>query len=602
MSPARHRFASLVVFLLGVTPLASAGCSALIQPDPSRLGGSDAPSIDGGAHDASGLDGGRDAGRDGSIDGGTDAPLPECTNDGQCDDDVRCTTDRCAGGSCTHTTVDTACAPDERCNALLGCVPIVCESNAECQDPNACNGAETCSPGADGADPRTGCVTGTPLVCNDGLSCTDDHCDATLGCITVSIDARCDDDVSCTQDRCSATAGPSGCENLPSNDACNDGCTTGATCNVSSGCVGGGPRACGDGTDCTVDSCDPAVSGFCVHDPLDADNDGAPAQRTAGGMVCAGGTDCDDTRDTVGPGMPEVCANGRDDNCNGAIDEGCVTDPDNCAGAVAIPLTGTGVRTGTVTGNFSAFDADYAACSGTGRDAVYYIDLDINADVRIDTIGSAVTDTVLGVATTCSAANFAAACNDDQDPGGSSGTAVLTSRIWLHNTSPGPIGATVRVYILVKAYRGDATGGFQLNVQVTPARGDSCGATGGPLDITGGGLVLGNLGAGGATGERGSCDPDRLSVRSEAIFRFDSPSDGQVWSLTARSASFRPLLYTRGPGSSACPSEAAETSCDVSDASGTAEVTNVTAMSGRSNYAIVDNGVFGNAYSLTYNP
>jgi hypothetical protein len=603
MSPARHRFASLVVLLLGLTPLANAGCSALIQPDPTRLGGTDAPSIDGGMTDTPGLDGGRDAGSDGSIDGGgPDAWLPECTADGQCDDDVPCTTDGCEAGMCSHTTVDSACEAGERCNAVLGCVPILCESNAECQDPDRCNGAETCNPGGAGADPRTGCVAGTPLVCNDGLSCTDDHCDATMGCTTVAIDARCEDGVSCTIDRCSATAGPSGCENLPSNDVCNAACTTGATCNVSTGCMGGAPRACGDGTDCTVDSCDPSVVGFCVNDPLDADGDGAPAQRTPGGMTCAGGTDCDDTLGTVGPGMPEVCANGRDDNCNGAIDEGCATDPDDCAGAVAIPLTGTGTRTGMVTGTFGAFDPDYPACSGTGRDAVYYIDLAGNSDVRIDTVGSAVTDTVLGVATTCSGANFAAACNDDQDPSGSGGTAVLTSRIWLHHTGPGSVGSTTRVYILVKAYRGDATGAFQLNVQVTAPRGDSCGTTAGPLDITGGGLVVGNLAGIGATGERGSCDPDRSSARSEAIFRFESPADGQVWSLQARSTSFRPLLYTRGPGTSSCSSAGSETSCDGSDASGFAEVTNVTVMTGRSNYAIVDNGAFGNAYTLAYDP
>jgi hypothetical protein len=58
----------------------------------------------------------------------------------------------------------------------------------------------------------------------------------------------------------------------------------------------------------------------------------APGQPTAGGCTDADGdgfspdggacgpVDCDDTNPAVHPGAPEVC-NGRDDNCNGVIDE-----------------------------------------------------------------------------------------------------------------------------------------------------------------------------------------------------------------------------------------------------------------------------------------
>jgi hypothetical protein len=45
-----------------------------------------------------------------------------------------------------------------------------------CDDGNACNGLETC-------DGSSGCVPGTPLVCNDGNTCTDDSCDPALGCV-----------------------------------------------------------------------------------------------------------------------------------------------------------------------------------------------------------------------------------------------------------------------------------------------------------------------------------------------------------------------------------------------------------------------------------
>ncbi|HNO76859.1 MAG TPA: hypothetical protein PKN33_02270 [Phycisphaerae bacterium] len=53
----------------------------------------------------------------------------------------------------------------------LSCVPgsdSSCTSNADCDDGDACNGAETCGDGV--------CVAGTPMDCDDGDSCTSDSC------------------------------------------------------------------------------------------------------------------------------------------------------------------------------------------------------------------------------------------------------------------------------------------------------------------------------------------------------------------------------------------------------------------------------------------
>ena len=50
-----------------------------------------------------------------------------------------------------------------------------CTTNAECDDANVCNGAETCQAGV--------CIPGIGITCNDGSACTLDSCDAIAGCV-----------------------------------------------------------------------------------------------------------------------------------------------------------------------------------------------------------------------------------------------------------------------------------------------------------------------------------------------------------------------------------------------------------------------------------
>src|SRR4029079_1617225 len=48
-----------------------------------------------------------------------------------------------------------------------------CSQNSDCQDGNACNGAEVCAGNA--------CQPGTPVNCDDGLFCTIDSCAPATG-------------------------------------------------------------------------------------------------------------------------------------------------------------------------------------------------------------------------------------------------------------------------------------------------------------------------------------------------------------------------------------------------------------------------------------
>ena len=114
-------------------------------------------------------------------------------------------------------------------------------------------------------------------------------------------------------------------------------CAEGAKCSAGV-CVAVTTDADGDGfpvaTDC--DDHDPAVhpgaAEVCdgkdnncdgkIDEGFDADGDGVPTCEIAGKPA-----DCDDKDPAVHPGATEVC-NGKDDNCNGAIDEGFDADND----------------------------------------------------------------------------------------------------------------------------------------------------------------------------------------------------------------------------------------------------------------------------------
>ena len=251
-----------------------------------------------------------------------------CSVDGDCDDADACNgLETCVGGVCQPGTPlvcdDGNPCTDDGCDPAVGCVSVANDAN-DCQDADVCNGAESCVAGI--------CQPGTPLACDDGNPCTDDSCDAILGCQSVNNTAACDDNTicngletcvdgtcqagtpldcndnnPCTIDRCDAVLG---CQNVPVADgtSCDDGdiCNGSEVCGAGS-CLPGVALDCDDGNLCTDDLCDAVLGCQNINDNTNSCDDGD---------VCNGAESCSDG--VCLSGTPLVC-----DDANACTDDSC---------------------------------------------------------------------------------------------------------------------------------------------------------------------------------------------------------------------------------------------------------------------------------------
>ncbi|UCD87624.1 MAG: putative metal-binding motif-containing protein, partial [Desulfobacterales bacterium] len=151
---------------------------------------------------------------------------------------------------------------------------------------------------------------GAMEICN-GI---DDNCDGDIdeGCVTYYRDAD-GDGYGDPGDSVTATSPPAGY--VANAGDCDD---------ADAATYPGASESC-NGWD---DDCDGTVDEGCALHYRDADGDGYgdPSDSTTvpqSGYVPNAG-DCDDGNANVNPGETEIC-NGVDDNCDGTIDEGCVT-------------------------------------------------------------------------------------------------------------------------------------------------------------------------------------------------------------------------------------------------------------------------------------
>lgn len=263
-----------------------------------------------------------------------------------CDDGVSCTTDACSEtlDSCVHTPNDAVCVNDQFCDGAETCDPVGdcqpgtapcapgscsevlnqcvdCLVDAQCDNGKFCDGVETCD------ETTGGCVPGTPAVCNDGIACTTDTCNATANaCVYTPNNAACSnglycdgvescnpasgceagtpvvcvDTVDCTVDSCNEEQDR--CNYVPDNTRCSDGlfCNGAEVCSLTLGCRPGTALTCSDGVSCTLDACNETLD-RCDHLPNDA--------LCSDGLFCNGAEVCDPVNRCVSS-PPVVCNDG----------------------------------------------------------------------------------------------------------------------------------------------------------------------------------------------------------------------------------------------------------------------------------------------------
>lgn len=181
-----------------------------------------------------------------------------------------------------------------------------CTGPEDCDDGDACNGAETCAGGT--------CMPGTPLDCDDGVSCTVDSCSGGA-CNNAPNDGMClaglvcDVDDGCIDPACSASP----CETVSPQCGCGAGEACYLTAEGRTCAVAGSVALRGD---CSSALCAPGSQ--CI-----TDGEGA-AMTSLCRQACNDDADC-----TEGPGAScQIGLTGRDDtvctyNCNAAARTGC---------------------------------------------------------------------------------------------------------------------------------------------------------------------------------------------------------------------------------------------------------------------------------------
>ena len=373
-------------------------------------------------------------GRDDNCDGSPDETLPcvlgsarPCTV-GSCSGSQTCQPD-CTWSTCIVAAIETCNGVDDNCNGIpdegFDCVYA---STRACT-VGTCPGTQTCVPGCTWGT----CTVTAAEICN-GL---DDDCDGAT-----------DETFSCIAGRTrSCTVGA-----CPGSQTCSASCIWGDCVTTAVETCNGLDDDCDGATDETF-SCRMGATQPCSN-----------ACGVAGTQTCQSGS-C--TWGCCNAGT-EVCGNSCDDDCDGAVNEGCACSGDDCSCPLVVAPTG-GTYTGTTVGMAGNYDGTCAYYTGV-PDVVYAFTPSTGGLWQIDTIGSGF-DTLLHVHNgPCLGPEIA--CDDDS--GGS-----LTSRVTL------TLSAGVTYYIVVDGYSTSGTYTLHVARAATITPGDTCADSSGFITSSG---------------------------------------------------------------------------------------------------------------------
>lgn len=217
-----------------------------------------------------------------------------CTSDDECDDGLACNGEefcdadagRCVSRARVTCDANAACEePTGECTCLPGmaddgegCAPIRCESDADCDDGNLCNGTEVCNPTTFSCEPgadRVVCDTRNTVCQPESGEClcpAGYESDALAGTCTLrgcATDADCDDGIACNgEETCNlATNSCQGGARIAcgANMNCNEAiaqtdldaaceCKAGFELSDTGACVAA-PKTCSSDADCSTNVC-----------------------------------------------------------------------------------------------------------------------------------------------------------------------------------------------------------------------------------------------------------------------------------------------------------------------------------------------------------